>query len=540
MYKCKFPDCDFISESKRSFLYHIKNHHEISTEKYFSKFDNHEKSKCLYCKNQVSWNERKLRFNETCNDRSCRGKYAKSKSDLSIKEKYGVNNVFSLNAIMEKSRKTKTEKYGDPNYNNSQKNAETCMRKYGVNNGAKTNDVRNLLADKYYNHNNLDRMEKIKFAFQENYGVNWNTQDPSIAIKAGKALSESKYHAFVDKLTEHGLEIIRAGKTMDLKCKKCNNEMIDIKRPFINFTLRQGKTPCNICFPYDNYRSHAEKEIGDFIASIYNGEILFNKKHLGVDVDIILPEEKIAIEYNGIYWHSEFFKPKSHHRDKKILLSDKGYNLIHIWEDDWKNPTKKKIIQSRLSSLLGISNKIYGRKCVIKEIKAREARDFINVNHLMGYASSSIKIGLFYEDELISVSTFGKSRNSIGKNEGFELIRNCTKIGNNVLGGFSKMMKYFINNYSDDIFSYADTDWTNLNKSVYSENGFSLVRHTTPGYFWVIGGKRKHRVGFQKHKLVKKGANPILSEAEIMHGEGYYRLFDSGNLKFIHTKKESS
>lgn len=101
------------------------------------------------------------------------------------------------------------------------------------------------------------------------------------------------------------------------------------------------------------------------------------------------------------------------------------------------------------------------------------------------------------------------------------------------------MLKYFVQNYSDNIFSYADTDWTDLNNSVYGNNGFTLVYHTNPSYFWVVEGKRKHRVMFQKHKLIKKGAAPNLSESEIMHNEGFYRVYDSGNLKYEYNKKKT-
>ena len=258
-----------------------------------------------------------------------------------------------------------------------------------------------------------------------------------------------------------------------------------------------------------------------------------------IDIDIILPDKKIAFEYNGLYWHSEFVKPKSHHRDKKVALSKLGYNLIHIWEDDWNNELKRKIIKNRILSILGNNIKIYARDCKIREINAKEAKEFIIRNHLMGYAGSSIKIGLFKNEELVSVSTFGLARNSIGKKGGYELLRNCSKGGYTVIGGFSKMLKYFVQNYSDNIFSYADTDWTDLNNSVYGNNGFTLVYHTNPSYFWVVEGKRKHRVMFQKHKLIKKGAAPNLSESEIMHNEGFYRVYDSGNLKYEYNKKKT-
>lgn len=536
---CKFSQCNFESSSRRSFLYHLKNHHKLSYKDYFIVYENKTIKKCLFCDAESSWNIKKLLFNSTCSHISCRGKYAKQNSDKSIKEKYGVKNVFSLRSTIEKTKKTKEIRYGNPNYNNISKNINTCIEKYGVDNVSKTIEIKKKISDQYYLSNPQERLRKISDTFMQNYGVQWNTMNPIIAKKTGESLSITKYGEFIDRIADMGLKIIAGNDPYDILCVKCNKTIKDIKRSEMNISYRNSITPCAICYPYDNYRSKGEKELSMFIQEIYKGEIHFNKKYLNkIDIDIIIPDKKIAFEYNGLYWHSEFKKPKNHHKDKKIELSKLGYNLIHIWEDDWNNPFKKEIIKNRISSILGFNKKIYGRDCKIKEISIKESKEFINKNHLMGYAGASIKIGLFDKnDELIGVSTFGHGRNSMGKKRGYELIRNCYKGGYTIVGGFSKMLNYFIHNYSAEIFSFADTDWTDLNNSVYLKNGFNLIHHTNPSYFWVVAGKRRNRVMFQKHKLIKKGANHDLSESEIMHNLGFYKVYDSGNLRYEYKEK---
>ena len=134
-----------------------------------------------------------------------------------------------------------------------------------------------------------------------------------------------------------------------------------------------------------------------------------------VELDVYIPEKKIAIEYNGLYWHSEKFKTKTYHYDKWLACKNQGVQLIQIWEDDWyyKKDIVKSIILTKINKF---EDKIFARKCVIKIVNYNEKFIFLNNNHLQGNSSSSINIGLYYNNELVSLMTFGKRRTN-NKNE---------------------------------------------------------------------------------------------------------------------------
>ena len=148
-------------------------------------------------------------------------------------------------------------------------------------------------------------------------------------------------------------------------------------------------------------KSKDEIKIHDFIKEHYNGEIItLSKKVIGEELDIYLPEFKLAIEFNGLYWHNEITKDKNYHKRKSDLCKDKGIQLIHIWEDDWNY--KQDIVKSMiLNKLNKTSIKIYARKCNLKEITNNETiRKFLNENHIQGFVGSTVKLGLFYNNEL--------------------------------------------------------------------------------------------------------------------------------------------
>jgi hypothetical protein len=158
----------------------------------------------------------------------------------------------------------------------------------------------------------------------------------------------------------------------------------------------------------------------------------------------------------------------------------------------------------------------------------------VEENHLQGYVSSKYNIGLKYNGELVSIMSFGGLRKSLGQNSvngHYELLRLCNKIGHSVIGGASRMLKFFIKDKSPiEIISYADRSWSS--GSVYHRMGFKFDHETIPNYFWVKNGLRYNRFSFRKDLLVKNGADPNLSESKIMKSKGYYRIYDSGNLKF--------
>src|SRR6266403_127157 len=290
---------------------------------------------------------------------------------------------------------------------------------------------------------------------------------------------------------------------------------------------------CTICNPINSDDSSQQIEIKHFLEEhnidfIYNNKDFFenSKEHL----DIYIPTHNLAIEFNGVYWHSEIYKSEKYHLNKSLLCKEKNINLLHIFEDDWIH--KKDIVKSIiLNKLNKIENRIFGRKCEIKGVQSNDAIKFLDDNHIQGGCKSTYKLGLYFENELVSLMTFGY-RYTNGKKE-FELIRFCNKINTNVVGASSKLFKYFINNYKVEegyILSYSELSL--FDGKMYEMLGFEYKHLSKPNYFWVVDKKREHRWKFRKDNLIKEGFDPNKTEVEIMHERGYYRIFGCGQVRW--------
>ena len=260
------------------------------------------------------------------------------------------------------------------------------------------------------------------------------------------------------------------------------------------------------------------------------------------EIDIYIPDLKIGIEYNGLYWHSELYKENNYHLDKTELANSKGVSLIQIFEDEWI--TKQEIVESRLLNILGkTQNRIYARKCEIREISSKECRKFLDQNHIQGFVGGNVYLGLYQGDELVSLMTFGSLRKNLGQTsvEGsFELLRFCNKLNTTVIGGASKLFKHFVLNYNPEkIISYADRRWSE--GELYLNLGFSFTGNSKPNYFYLDSSfsKREARFKYRKSELVRLGFDPLKTEKEIMLERNFNRIYDCGTLKFEWKKEQN-
>lgn len=195
--------------------------------------------------------------------------------------------------------------------------------------------------------------------------------------------------------------------------------------------------------------------------------------------------------------------------------------------------TNPDICKNIILSKLGIyDRRYYARKCVIKDVPKDDCMKFLNEYHLQGGIGASVRIGLYYNDELLSVMVFGKTRRCLNDtNENWELYRFCNKGGVQVIGGCSKLFSYFVKKYSPNkIISFSSNDISE--GELYKRLGFTFD-HETIGYWYIDKNmKRYHRYSFTKKMLVKKGFDPNLSERQIMSQLNYYRIYDSGQKKW--------
>jgi hypothetical protein len=288
-------------------------------------------------------------------------------------------------------------------------------------------------------------------------------------------------------------------------------------------------------------QSKEEIQLIDFLKTIYDGEIQTSVRNIlpKTELDIYLPDLKLGIEYNGLYWHSEKNGKFSDYHITKTKESNKlGIRLIHIFSDEWINKTD--IIKQKLFNIITSkkSNKIYARKCVIKEITSSQKNTFLNQYHIQGEDRSSIKLGLFYKDDLVSVMTFSNPRISLGGNHldktSYELSRFASKTY--VCGGSAKLLSFFIKKYQPKtVYSYSDNRWTDPNNNMYLKLGFNIEKQSSPNYFYTKNYLvRYHRYNFNKQRLKKLGADvENKTEYQIMKEMGYTKVWDCGTTKYV-------
>ena len=429
-----------------------------------------------------------------------------NKSKKTCLDKYNVEYTSKSKEMQGKSKKTKLDRYGDEYYNNIEKNKATCINKYGVDNAFKLQSTRDknklFLANKVYN----------------------------------KILNNPSFASIIEPLFDFEKYIGAKAKYL-FKCKQCNSSFYD--------NLNNGNIPrCIHCYPINKAMSLGEKEISNFIKNELNLTVIENDRKIlnGFEIDIYVPSKKIAIEYNGNYWHSELISKNKLSLFEKTKLADSaGIKLIHIFEDEWYN--NQDIVKSRLKSIFGINDVIlYARSCKIKEIVSKLKGEFLENNHLQGNDKSNISIGAYCDDVLVSVMTFGSERIALGnknnKTNTYELYRYCTRRGHNIVGIFNKLIKYAIENYNIfKIISYADRRWSCGVDNVYLNNGFSLLHATNPNYWYMKRSHylhREHRYNYRKNVLLKKlqSFDANLTEWQNMQINGYDRIWDCGSYKY--------
>lgn len=327
---------------------------------------------------------------------------------------------------------------------------------------------------------------------------------------------------------------------LDLGYKPTLNElsnMLDIMEGMLLVKIRKFGLIDLIDYNVMSHVSQYEKEIARFINKECGCDIELRDRQIlkGKELDIYIPEKKLAIEFNGSYWHSTIFKDKLYHQQKTLECAYKGIQLIHIFEYEWLNEKTQAQIKALLKAKLSNEYKrVYARNTIVREVDGKQSKEFLEKYHLQGNVNASINIGMFYENELIGVMTFSKPR--YDKNYAYEIIRLCYKDNIKVIGGTEKLFKYFIKRYKpDSIMTYADI--SKFTGNVYTRIGFKLVEDkciTVPNYIWTYPNNNEvlKRYSTQKHKLLEQGLGEYgNTEDEIMTNLGYMKIYDSGNLK---------
>ena len=429
--------------------------------------------------------------------------------------KYGTECVFSSDTIKAKIVESNNLKFGTDyplqNKDIQNKAKETSLKLYGTEHPSQSIEIK----------------DKAKATVLTRYGVNGTNADPSIYKKFVTTQRANYWSIFLVKMTQKKLipqfdESYYSDITavnFDFKCTLCNKILSS-----------QETNPIRILCTCQTYRSKFEEEIAEFLDKKFKiTNIVKNKKYKNRESDIMLPDFKLGIDFHGLYWHNNLLKDRLHHQEKLEHFNSLGYDFMQIFETEWVN--KRELIENIISKRLGITSTIiYARKCDIREIDKKTHDLFIESNHIQGTAQTSVRYGLYHNNELISVMSFSKSRFS--KKHEWELVRFANKMGMTVTGGASKLLKAFErNNNPKSLVSYCDVRL--FNGTMYTSLGFIKTHRSAPDYFYFKKNSNilEHRTIYQKHKLESK--LPIFdkdkTEYQNMLDNGYLRIFDAGN-----------
>jgi G:T-mismatch repair DNA endonuclease (very short patch repair protein) len=446
----------------------------------------------------------------------------REKGKKTLLDRYGVDNAAKSEEVMEKIKETNQQRYGASwglsNKEVREKITETFKQRHGVEHPSQIPEVRRRAEE-----TTLQRLG-VRFAAQseevqqrlqdkmmEKYGLKWASQahmTPESLSKLNdpgwlKTANETK------SLTEISKELGVGDKTVG------------------DYFKRHGIEPIY------HYRSSGEVDVASFLKELGIEDFKCNIRGVigNRELDIYIPDHQVAIEYHGIYWHSENVSPDN--RTKHFRLwrkcDEKKIRLYQIYEHEWDNPQKRLIWESIISSALGIADSIYARKCSVVELETKQAKNFYEANHLQGAAGASVHLGLIYGGELVSAMSF---RFEDGQ---MELVRFCSLLGLRVVGGASKLLSAFCEKWQvDEIVTFSDNRYSN--GALYQKLGFTVDGLVRPRYVYVHGNTReeKHRRSFQKKCLhrILPDYDPALSEWENVQRSQWMRLWDAGKVRW--------
>ena len=389
------------------------------------------------------------------------------------------------------------------------------MRKYGVTNPGQTPKARKAHTQFYADQKKVDgAIAKGQKTMLLRHGVD-------NALKLSKINRGDVARRNWSELAKEIL--LDAAKLADFVSNKSINTMTDIlgvNATTINNYIRQ----------YDirtEFGSSFENEIADFLAT--NG-ISFRSRVRNLikgELDFYIEDHHLAIEFNGLYWHSDQIVEDGYHLRKWKACQEAGIRLLMINEDEWLE--KKEIIKTKIRILCGEGLKGVGaRKLVIKAVTVPAARDFTEQHHLQGAPGNIVAAyGAYHDDTLVACITLGRQRTTAI----LELSRFCTD-GALYSGVFSKILSEIRKHHFETIVTFADLRYSDGN--LYRKTGFIQDRIIRPDYRYIKRSKTYHKSLFTKARLSKMGIDMTdKTEKQAMCELGYSRIYDCGKIRYI-------
>lgn len=291
-------------------------------------------------------------------------------------------------------------------------------------------------------------------------------------------------------------------------------------------------TGCPSCYGHV-FVSRGETEVADFIRQILPSELDVQRSVRSLidgELDIFVPSQNIAVEYNGVFWHSEGAgKDRRYHQKKMAACSAVGIQLIQVWEDDWES--RRPIVERMLAHKLGLSAlpSVPARVTTAETLTLAETRAFLDENHIQGFASGSYYIGLRRSSgDVVAAMVLKQIGNDL------RLERYATSA--RVPGGQSKLIAYADREIRDweRLITFADRSVSD--GGLYLASGWKEDRVLPPDYSYLVGRQRVHKF---RYRLKRFRDDPTLifedglSESQLAALNGLSRIWDSGKIRYV-------
>lgn len=393
----------------------------------------------------------------------------KSKKIKNSIEKYGVEHPSKLNSVKDKFK-------------------QTCLKKYGCEHHSQNETVKNKTKKSHltkYNGYFIASSQGIKKKQEtclRKYGkIHYNkTEEGKLKLRKSSI--------------KNGRAIVVGGKTLTeiAKEKRCSPSTIHQNYKIIGKDI----------VIFNKRHSLIESRIKKYLQSI-NIDFLHNKKFGEYFPDFRL--KNIIIECDGLYWHSDQFLENNYHKEKREYYISQGYKPLFFREDEILNNFD--IVKSIINNSLGLNNKIFARNTRFTKVDYKEAKNFLNQNHLMGSITSRC-YGL-YTDKLVAIMSVKKI------NSGLDISRFCCLNNLTIVGGFTKLIKNIQKDLSPD-FIQTFIDLRYGSGKYLSNLGFKKESENL-SFKWFKNSKTFHRMSFPGNKGYEKG---------------FYKIWDCGQAKW--------
>lgn len=445
-----------------------------------------------------------------------------------VRDRYGVDNVFASEQIQQKIRRTNLERYGvaHPAQNSEvrEKQKNTNLERYGVD-----HPLQNSLI-----------LGKCKTTNLERYGVEHPLQNQELLDKRD-ATTLDRYGVHNSKQLHTSSDVL--DKLNDEHWLREQHHTLQMPLNQIAFNLNVDPTTVKSYMVKYNIeckmfsQSMGERQITEMLTN-HNIEYTTNDRQTiaPLELDILIPKHNLAIEYCGLYWHSEQQgKDRHYHKNKHDLCKSQGIQLLTIFDDEWQQ--RRKSVTNKILSLCGIrdTQTVFARKCDIIEVDVDTKTRFFERNHIQGSGPGSITYGLVHAGVLVACMTFIKQPGGV-----YILNRYATSC--NVIGGCSKLLKHFErNNDWRQIVSFADLRWSD--GDMYFKVGFDLHKVIPPDYYYCPTTRtRVHKFNYRRKNLPRllKHFDPSKSECQNCDDNGILRIWDCGKMRFIKNNESHS